>query len=781
MIKNKLWLVQLPFIALATVGYLVAEEANDGRLENAFLREKVAPNLSWVRNQFTDWKFKLRGAQPPTAKIVIVEVDSPTIDAVGRWPWHRDAMAMLIDKTFEAGAKVVGLDMVFSEPDPRVPEGLAEFLKGKELGGIAAQFETDPQLMQVVAKHREKLVLGWSSESVCSPLYSKPEECPVTLPEAVATHPKDFAKFAYAKHDLGARFDPTRTPVSSVVTILANVADFDAVASHSGYFNAYPDSDAFIRRSHLVMFANGKPYPSLPLEMARVGLGEDLSIQMDGAHRVRRIGFAKSGREIPVNPLGVMEVNFRGGKSTYKYISALDVLRDGDVIKDELNRKLAGLSKAELLKDAYVLIGVTALGVFDMRSFPFDANIPGVDGHAHILDTILADDALLPASRGGVGGNIMLILLVVGALAFGFVAQKLEAVPALILFTVVFAGFGLVDLQVLFRHNLNWNTGFFYIEVFTVFVLTMAAKYVMEERNKKFIRSAFTKYVAPAVVDSILKDPTKLSLGGERREVTILFSDIRGFTTFSEKMDAKALSGFLNDYLTIMTNIVFSTEGTLDKYIGDAVMAFWGAPLDQPKHGHNACGAAIKMMRALDENYDRFKTQYGIDVKIGIGLNTGAVSVGNMGSTTNFEYTVIGDHVNLASRLEGLTKAYRVGIVTTRFALDDIEKNGDKPPLHRVLDLVKVKGKTQAIELIQLFHQDIVNQEGLKMFEEGRLHYAKQEWDLAIEKFEKSATLLATRPDERDGPSEIMIERCRDFKKEPPEAGWKGDWTMHEK
>ncbi len=375
----------------------------------------------------------------------------------------------------------------------------------------------------------------------------------------------------------------------------------------------------------------------------------------------------------------------------------------------------------------------------------------------------------------------LLILMVVGAGLFGFAMERLEAIPALLFFLAVFVCFGLFDVKFLFsRHNINLNTGFFFLEMSTIFFFTVAVKYVLEERNKKFVKTAFSRYVSPVVVDSILKDPSKLQIGGERKNLTILFSDIRGFTSFSEKMDAKSLAAFLNDYLGIMTDIVFKFQGTLDKYIGDAVMAFWGAPLDQPKHASLASQASVEMMKALAANHDRFKNQYGVDVKIGVGVNTGNVSVGNMGSTTNFEYTVIGDHVNLASRLEGLTKEYRASIVTSRFTFDGIAQVGETPPLHRTLDFVKVKGKKNAVELIQIFDQDYPR-EGMDFFEQGRQLYLKKQWDQAIGKFKAASEIVSKSKGVADGPSEIFIERCQAFKENPPASDWDGSWEMDHK
>ena len=775
--KNRMWLLQLPAVIFFTFAFWITEAGVQGDLNNAFLREKLFPGLRRYSGLITDWKFHFRGPEQPKNKIVIVEVDSPSLERIGRWPWHRDVTAYLVDKTFQAGAKVVGLDMVFSEPDRRVSEELSKLLQEKRLGNRIREFETDYVLGEVIQKYSDKLVLGWTSEGVCQPAYLTSEECPLTNPDALATHPKNFDKFTFSLFSTPAGFDMTKTPLMSIATFIANLPEYNDVARHMGSFNVFPDPDSIIRRANLVFMADGKPYPSLPLEMARVGLNERLDLQLDQRQRIAYMKFANSGRNIPVSPLGVMEVNFRGPGRTFQYVSALDILSDEDQIQIEANRAIASVSKKELLKDAYVLIGISALGVFDMRAFPFDSIVPGVEGHAFILDNLLSDDPIRPAT--GATSVCIFLLMTVGAIFFAYLAQRLESIPALLLFIFTFSGVAAFDQKVLFANNINWNTGFFYAEIAFIFALTIAIKYVLEERNKKFIRGAFSKYVAPAIVDSILKDPSKLSVGGERKELTICFTDIRGFTTFSEKMDPKRLAQFLNDYLGLMTDIVFDHEGTLDKYIGDAVMAFWGAPLDQPKHAANACKAAVRMLQTLAENYERFKTQYDVEVKVGIGVNSGPVNVGNMGSDRIFEYTVIGDHVNLASRLEGLTKYYGVGIVTTRFTLDMIKQAGETPLPNRTLDSVKVKGKKSAVELIQVFHTDM-NAEGLKLFEEARELYIRKQWDEAISKFMAASEKLKTG-DHNDGPSEMYVDRCKEFKKNPPEADWDGSWEMTSK
>lgn len=777
--KAKLWLFNLPLILIFCFCYWVTELGVQGELDQPFLRESVFPVLSRARNLLTDLKFKSRGPQPAKNKIVIVEIDSSALETLGRWPWHRDVTSFLIDKSFQAGAKVVGLDMLFSEADPRIPTELNQLLKEKNLESLTPQFETDHQLEEVIRRYADKLVLAWTSETVCQPFYDHAEFCPVKDPNALAQFPADFERFSLSGFHFPSSYDPGTIPMLSFVTPIANISSYNTATQHQGYINAVLDSDGTIRRTSLVTFAKGRPFPSLALEMARVGLGENLDLTLSQSSRIESLRLLPSGRQLRITPVGAQEINFRGPSGSFPVVPALDVLSEKDVLEDAGNQKLTGKSKAEIFKDAYVLIGISALGVFDMRQFPFESNVPGVEGHASILDNLLSGDPLVSSSTGP-GRIIIPLMMILGGLLLALAFEKFGAVPALLLFLGAMLGTLFLDFKVLFHHhNNNWNTVFFYAEVMLVFGLTQSLKYILEENDKKFIKGAFSKYVAPQIVDSILKDPTKLSLGGERRELTIIFSDIRSFTTFSEKMDAKALASFLNDYLGIMTKLVFSNQGTLDKYIGDAIMAFWGAPLMQPQHAANACRSAVAMMKALMENQDRFKSQYGIEVNVGVGINSGPVSVGNMGSDQNFSYTVIGDHVNLASRLEGLTKEYGVGILTTRFTLDSIEASGEKPLPFRVLDFVKVKGKANAVELIQILDRELPR-EGLKEFQAGRDFYTAQQWDRATTQFEKSNRLLSYLGKE-DGPSVTFLERCQFFKSNPPSADWDGSWKMETK
>jgi adenylate cyclase len=541
--KAKFWLIELPIIFFFVGCFLITEMGWEGLLGQDFLREKVYPALSRPTNFLTDQKFKFRGPVPPKNKVVVVEIDSPALETLGRWPWHRDVMSFLIEKTFEAGAKVVGLDVVFSEPDQRVPSELVEILKNNNMANLIDQFETDRQLGDVFKRFSDRLVLAWTTEQSCQPLFEDAKSCPVNDPAMATFYPPEMEKFSIQNFETTRPFDSTKVPMVSFITPIANIPAYNQVASHLGYLNAFLDPDGYIRKTSLIIFANGKPYPSLPLEMARVGLGDQIELKLDANQTVKSLKFQKSARSLPVSPLGALQINFRGPGSVFHHVAALDVLSDKDTLDDPLNQRLTGQSKKEIFKEAYVLIGISAIGVFDMRQFPFEANAPGVDGHANVLDNILSGESMVHNTEY-FGVPLMIALMFVLGLGLAYGIGHLGALQGIGLFLGLMAAIAILDFKILFQANQNWNTVFLYFELFLTFLVTFAARYFQEEQDKKFIRGAFAKYVAPSIVDSILKDPTKLSLGGEKREMTILFSDIRGFTTFSEKNGCQSFSRF---------------------------------------------------------------------------------------------------------------------------------------------------------------------------------------------------------------------------------------------
>ncbi len=771
--KSKLWFLQIPIIVLSTFAIFAVSETGHKTITNYHVQQMISAPLLNISNFFLDLKFNLRGPQAPkNSKIVILDIDNASVQAIGRWPWHRHVMAELIEKAFKANTKFIGLDMVFSEEDIRVSDELFNELTKLNLGYLKAQVETDPLLAKTISEHSDKLVLGWTPQGSCPPRLSVPEKCPLINQSSEIEYPENFEKFSI-RYQIPERIPVAESALFSSYDTLANLNIFNAVAKHSGFFQAYPDPDGTIRRSPVIQMLNGKAYPSLALQMALLIQKEELRASFNKDGRLEKLLYENSKKELQANSTGFIEFNSRGPGYTFPYVSALDVFAIGENIEGpQLERSLKA---AEKLKDAYVLVGLSALGAADLRAFTFDKIVPGVEGHATVLDNLLADDYI----RHETTLTTYLLVILVGFL-FAYGLQRFGSLQGLTITSIVLLLSTVIDYKILFSHNRDWNFGFFYIEIAFIFFFSTVAKYIMEEKDKKFIKNAFSRYVSPDFVNMLITDQSKLTLGGEKKLLTILFVDIRGFTSFSETVDAKTLSQFLNDYLGAMTDIIFNKKGTLDKYIGDAIMAFWGAPLDIQNPATSACEAALKMVDVIQTQNTHYLQTYGLDLQIGIGLNTGHVNVGNMGSLKNFSYTVIGDHVNIASRIESLTKYYGVSLLTTRFTIDAIIAEGSKPPYCRTLDLVKVKGKKQIIEVIQLLEADFPAA-SLSTFNLGHQAYVNKDWDLAIHHFTESNHLFKSLKLKDDLPSLLYIRRCQDFLSQSPTGGWNGVWEMSDK
>jgi adenylate cyclase len=677
--QRKLLLLQLPLIALWTLAFLIADCGDQGLLGNRFLRTTVYPSLRRLEGTYTDIKFRMRGPQPVKHKIVIVEIDDRAVAEFARWPWHRDAIAGLVLQVADAGAKVIGLDIVFPEPDQRVPDGVVEVLQANNLADVAPQFETDPILQRIIALYKDRLVLGWMTDSSCRPAYSDDRPCPVTDPKQLATIQPGFEKFAYSKVSLGSAFDPARTPLVSTPTVTGNLPGYQDTAEHSGYLvNAAEESDDIVRRAQLAIFVGGKPHPSLPLEMARIGLGDELELALDGDGHVAKLGLAKTGRTLPVGPTGTLSINFRGAGYHFPYVGAIDLLGEDDIIPVQHDGVIEKKSRADIFKDAYVLVGVTAIGARDLRHFPFGNNIPGTEGLASILDNVLTGDAMRSAPPAL--WWLVLALMTIGAAGFGYLLMRLPALPAMLCSLALLGVLVAIDILVLFGGNdIDLNAAFLFAELITIFVATVALKYVLEERGKKFIRGAFSKYLAPAVVDQMLKDPAKLQLGGETRRLTIMMSDLRGFTAMAERMKPAEVLAVLNHYLGAMADIIVEFNGTIDEFIGDAILVIFGAPIERPDDARRAVACSIAMQRAM-KGLNEHNAKLGLPkLEMGIALNTGEVIVGNIGSQKHIKYGVVGSHVNLTARIESNTVGGQILISGTTYDLAGAEiKVGEK-------------------------------------------------------------------------------------------------------
>jgi len=680
MLSHKgLLLLQPPFIALWTVLFLFVDGGDQGVLENKFLRTSVYSSLRRLENAYTDIKFRMRGTRPVKQKIVIVEIDDVAVSQFARWPWHRDAMAALVLQASDAGAKVIGLDIAFAEPDQRVPDGVVELLQANNLGDAVPQFETDLFLQRIISVLKDKLVLGWMSDRWCTPAYSEVKLCPVTDPVELATIGPEFSKFAFGKVSLGPAFDAAHTAIPSTPTITGNMPAYQEAGAHSGFIvSAAEEPDDIVRRAPLAMFVGGRPYPSLPLEMARIGLGDELEFALDGDGHVSRIALAKANRALPVDARGVMAINFRGAGYHFPYVGAFDLLGEEDIIPVQHDGKVEKISRKEIFQDAYVLIGVTAIGARDLRHFPFGNNIPGTEGLATILDNVLTGDAMHRVSPAL--WWLLLGLMTLGAAGFGYLMIRLPALPALLCSLGLVAALVSLDIMVLFgRYDIDLNAAFLSAGLSTTFTATGASKSVLGGGGKPFIRGAFSKYLAPAVVDQMLKDPAKLQLGGETRRLTIMMSDLRGFTAMAERMKPAEVLVVLNHYLGTMADIITEFNGTIDEFIGDAILVIFGAPIEGKDDARRAVACSIAMQRAM-KGINEHNAKLGLPkLEMGIALNTGEVIVGNIGSQKHIKYGVVGSHVNLTARIESNTVGGQVLISGSTYDLAGAEvKVGEK-------------------------------------------------------------------------------------------------------
>ncbi len=653
--KLRVALLQLALVVLWTLAFFVTERGADGVLASRTLRTRVYPTLRRMAGTYTDLKFRARGPRPPQQKIVIVEVDDRAVSELGRWPWHRDAVAAILQQAFDDGAKVVGLDMAFPEDDVRVPPGVAELLQTHELGDQIPSFETDLMLQRVIDLHHDHLVLGWFSDTACRPRYGDDRPCVVGGTEGVPL-PESFEKFAYQGFTAPKTFDPASTPIPSAPDVIANLPGYNAAAGHSGYLvNPAEDPDFVVRRAQVAMFVGGRPHPSMPLEMARAGLEDDLHLTLDAEGLVERAELVKTHRVLPVSKTGAMQINFRGPGYHFPFVGAIDLIGESDVLPVQHDGQIERRPRKEIFQDAYVLVGVTATGARDLRQFPFGSNIPGTEGLATILDNVLSGDPLVHED-GIFGPHLVVGLMTFGALLFCFAMLALDALPAMLLALAVMGGLAAADFSYVFaKRGVDLDAVFLLAELGSIFVATVAAKYVIEERRQKLVRGAFSKYLAPEVVDLMLKDAGGVKLGGESRTLTIMMSDLRGFTAAAGRLKPEQVVSMLNNYLGTMADIVIEHRGTIDEFIGDAILVIFGAPIARPDDARRAVACAVAMQRAM-KGINEHNVAAGLPkIEMGIALNTGEVIVGNIGSEKHVKYGVVGSHVNLTARIESNT------------------------------------------------------------------------------------------------------------------------------
>lgn len=699
-----------------------------------------------IVNSLENWSYDLqvRTSHRPLPKngaIAIIDIDDKSLAEIGKWPWPRKNFARIVQQAHQLGAKVVAFDFLFPEAEPNIVDEVTSALSDPSvihsLDQVREQFDYDAQF--AAAMQSQPSILGF--------VFSDEEKNEGILPPPFLSIDPKLAE------QLG---------ISARKAFIGNIPVLQNAAQHAGFVNADIDPDGVIRYSPLLYRFNNDLYASLALNTCSVYLGAEkgelLTRSYEGTPVLEAIRLGKT--TIPVDPWGRMLVPFRGPPFSFPYISATDLL-NSRVAREKVENKI-------------IFIGTSAAGLGDLKSTAIAPVFAGIEVHASIASGII--DGYLPFNPTWGKGLTLLLVLSIGlvcALLFPHLSPLRLTIVSLILPLLILGA----NYFIWTRYSLVLYVFFPIFIIWTLFVFNLIYGYLIESRQKKEIKSVFGQYVPPEYVDLIMKMGGKLNLDGESKVMTVLFADIVGFTSVSEKMTPQQLKNTLNDYLTPMTEVIFNHKGTIDKYVGDMVVAFWGSPIEDPNHAFNGVGTAMDMQNRLDLVNIEFKKQQRPEIHIGIGVNTGVMNVGDMGSKYRRAYTVLSDSVNLGSRLESLTRMYEVGIIIG----EETYKLAKEGILFRTLDRVKVKGKTQPIDIYQpICYKNFQTKEildELKLHDSALASYRSANWDEAERLFKQLKSL-----DKPGRPNySLFLDRIEYFRKNPPPPDWDGSFTFEHK
>ena len=627
------------------------------------------------------YDMRLRAASPekPAENVVIAAIDEKSLAALGRWPWSRATMGRLVGRLDRLGARVIAFDVFFSEAEN---SGLLDQIARLEAekGYTEANSPYTRIREALVADSQLGRAIARSGRVVLSMVFlmSEDETRHFSMLDArrALAAVEDQAIHAI-KDSGGGRLDfPMREPRG----LLVNLPELRAAAKYTGHINSLPDRDGVLRWVPLVMRYQDRFFPSGDVQAVRAYLGATKLTLHTTAYGISAL--AIGDRMIETDEYGQALIRYYGPEKTFPTFSVADIL-DGRVGPGQI-------------KDKIVLIGATAKGIGDVRVTPYGTAFPGVEIRATIAQNLLRNDFI---HRPGWMMLLDLAVLLGVGLALSLLLPRL-ALPSGAALTLALFALGVGAALYFFHARLIWlNVVHPSVLMLLLFMSSTIVKYFTTETERRQIKSAFQFYVPVKVVDEIMRDVGRLRLGGEKRELTVLFSDIRGFTTVSETLSPEELVKFLNVYLTEMTEQVFRNDGLLDKYVGDAIMAVYGAPIHRPDHALLACRTALDMMRALRDLQAHWRRAGKPALDIGIGISTGPMVVGNMGAQNRFDYTVVGDAVNLGSRIEDLNKVYGTHILLSEFTFRQVQ---DEFRNVREVDVTRVRGRQEPVRIFEL-------------------------------------------------------------------------------
>jgi len=683
---------------------------------------------------------RVKTARPVT----IVDIDEASLAKLGQFPWPRTRIADLITGLTRLGAVVIAFDIVFSEPDRLNPDVAADTFRDldEETRSRLRALPSNDQIL-ADAMRRSRVVLGESG-----------------LPQVQSEFDKSLPLTGLAM--LGEEPQPFMLEWPG---LLRNVPLLEAAAAGRGLFTIWPERDGIVRRVPVMMLAQGATMPSLSFEMLRVATGTDTIFIKSDQAGIKSIGV--KGFQIPTDRNGQLWVHFAHHDPRI-LVSALDVIE--------------GKVAPEKIKGQLVLIGTSAVGLNDNKTTPVDPSMPGVEIHAQVIESALTRAVLTQPNYGIAVELCAAILFGILVIAFAPLFGPITLVAVGALFATLLIG---TSWYFYTQHRLLIDFTYPLLSTTSIYLTLIFTSFVREQRQRKQIRTAFAQYMSPALVEQLAQSPEKLVLGGEEREMTIMFSDVRGFTSISEsyKNDPQGLTALMNRFLTPLTNAILERKGYIDKYMGDAIMAFWNAPLDDREHQLNACEAAVDMLERIDvlNKQREFEANEGghvyIPLNVGVGLNTGTCVVGNMGSDLRFDYSVLGDSVNLASRLEGQSKEYGFPIIVgSRTALAAREKFAILE-----LDFIMVKGKKEPEVIYAIAgRQDTAHSARFQRLRNLTIEmlacYRNRDWEGALAAIERGR-----RTDEARS-LELLYNlyeaRILGYQENPPPEDWNGAFAL---
>ncbi len=751
------------------------------------------PILQFVDYKIYDQYMRSSPVGKKTTVPVIVDIDDESLAELGQWPWPRYRMALLLAKIQQAGALSTGLDILIGEPDRTSPATIKNSLR-QELG-VTVDFKGLPQglmdndMVLADVLRQGRYVLGFYFD------FMEEEKDPSVKAQPCFAKPVSIAQ-------IRAKGAPELKDLT--LNALDAICPLPVLAKASplcGFYNTITDYDGVVRRVPLIISLNGKQYPSLALATLMKAMGRKNILVKTSSIGIESIRLGKT--TIPVDAKGQMMIRYRGGMAEFPYYSAKDIL-SGKVGEKELKGKV-------------IFMGTSAAGLRDLRVTPFASDYPGVEVHATIVDNILTKDFILKPDW--VPGLELLLVLVAGIVSMALLTWS-RSLWMIIPIAAMGASIVYGSLYIFREYDAYLTPMYSLIVLGLNFTLLTLIKFWREEGQKKFLQATFSSYLAPELIDEMFSNREMPELGGEARQITAYFTDIQSFSTFSEKLTAPQLVELLNEYLSVMTDILIEEKGTLDKYEGDAIIAFFGAPMDVPDHALRACRVAVKMQQAGLELRDKWAKEIQLpdepdrntknfpeeqwakgekwpkvvhNMRTRIGVNSGEIVVGNMGSSMRMNYTMMGDAVNLAARLEEGAKQFGIFNAVSHFTLEqEVEVDGETRKVinlveARLIDNIQVVGKNEPVRIYELVAMkgELTESEEIlfDLFNKAREEYVAQNWDKAIEIYTE-ANKYERYDDTKHTPCEVFIKRAEEHKINPPVPEgevWDGVYRMTKK